>query len=248
MPRKPRAKSENNIYHIILRGINHQQIFLDMEDNFKFLEILRTCKALCGYKIFAYCLMGNHIHLLMQFEDEAVEIAMKRISVRFVYWYNTKYERVGHLFQDRFRSEPIGDDRYFLACLRYIHQNPVKAGISKIDEYPFSSYGTYIGSNKTELIDMDLLYSIIAKEDFVDFSNEYSDTTFLDVDIQKRNVTDEEAVKIILKVSKCKNVTDFQAIDIKEREKCLSLLKKKGLGVRQISRLTGISYYVVQKA
>ena len=107
MPRQARRKSKSGIYHIMLRGINQQQIFEDSEDFEKILQILKDCKAVSEYKLFAYCLMGNHIHLLVQEDKEPIEQVMKRIATRFVYWYNIKYQRVGHLFQDRFKSEPV---------------------------------------------------------------------------------------------------------------------------------------------
>ena len=136
MPRQARKKSESGIYHVMLRGINQQQIFEEPEDFEKFLQILKDCKAISGYKLFAYCLMGNHIHLLIKPEEESLEQAFKRIGGRFVYWYNVKYQRIGHLFQDRFRSEPVETDEYFMTVLRYIHQNPIKAGLCKvIDAY-----------------------------------------------------------------------------------------------------------------
>ena len=122
MPRSARKKSKTGIYHVMLRGINQQQIFEDNEDSEKFLQILKDCKAISEFKLYAYCLMGNHIHLLIHETEEPIEKFMKRIATRFVYWYNIKYQRVGHLFQDRFKSEPVEDDAYFLTVLRYIHQ------------------------------------------------------------------------------------------------------------------------------
>ena len=98
MPRQARKKSESGIYHIMLRGVNGQQIFEEQEDCDKFLQVLKDCKAISGYKVFAYCLMGNHIHILLQEKNEPIEVLMKRIATRFVYWYNIKYQRVGHLF------------------------------------------------------------------------------------------------------------------------------------------------------
>lgn len=77
--------------------------------------------------MFAYCLMSNHIHMLIKAEKEEPDLIMKRIACSYVYWYNSKYYRNGHLFQDRFRSEPVETDEYFLTVLRYIHQNPIKA-------------------------------------------------------------------------------------------------------------------------
>ena len=128
----------------MLRGINGQQIFADNEDYEKLLEILKYCKAISEFEIFAYCLMSNHIHLLLQENKEPIELVMKRIATRFVYWYNIKYQRLGHLFQDRFKSEPVENDEYFLTVVRYIHQNPVKAGIcKKPQDYNYSSYNEF---------------------------------------------------------------------------------------------------------
>ncbi len=198
----------------MMRGVNRQQIFEDQQDNEKFLEILKEYQEISGYKVFAYCLMGNHFHLLMKFEGEPIEQAMKRIGAKYVYWFNTKYGRVGHLFQDRFKSEPIEDDRYFLCCVRYIHQNPVKAKISKINQYPYSSYQVYLKPRKDDFVDTRFLYSLISPEQFIEFNNEIESSTFVDIGSgQTHKITDEEARKIIFKISRCNNVTEFQALD-----------------------------------
>ena len=181
MPRQARKKSNTGIYHIMLRGVNQQQIFEDQEDCDKFLQVLKDCKAISGFKLFAYCLMGNHIHILLQENNEPIELLMKRIATRFVYWYNIKYQRAGHLFQDRFKSEPVEDDAYFLTVLRYIHQNPVKAGICKnISAYENSSYNEFFKSS--DLIDSDFVFGIIAKKDFASFNNEKVFDACLDVE------------------------------------------------------------------
>lgn len=231
----------------MLRGVNQQQIFEDQEDCDKFLQVLKDCKAISGFKLFAYCLMGNHIHILLQEINEPIELLMKRIATRFVYWYNIKYQRAGHLFQDRFKSEPIEDDAYFLTVLRYIHQNPIKAGICKaVEACENSSYNEYF--KNSDLIDSDFVFDIIAKEDFASFNNEKVFDSCLDIeDKPKIKVTDEQAKKIIEKVSKCKNVAEFQALDIKIRDKCLKKLRERGLSIRQISRLTGVSFNIVRK-
>ena len=231
----------------MLRGINQQQIFEDTQDCDKFLQILKDCKAISEFEIYAYCLMGNHIHLLIHETKEPIEQFMKRIATRFVYWYNIKYQRVGHLFQDRFKSEPVEDDAYFLTVFRYIHQNPIKAGIcNKINDYKFSSYNEFF--KDSDLIDTKLVFGMIPKEDFYDFNSETVFVKCLDIEDKPTiKVTDEQAQKIIEKYSKCKNVAEFQALDIKTRDKCLKKFKENGLSIRQISRLTGVSYYVVQK-
>ena len=121
MPRTPREKSPSGIYHIMMRGINRQSIFSDDEDNEKFLTTLSDCKELCGFELYGYCLMGNHVHLLLKEADEDIGQIVKRISSRYVIWFNRKYMRSGHLFQERFKSEAINNDKYFVTILRYIH-------------------------------------------------------------------------------------------------------------------------------
>ena len=191
--------------------------------------------------------MGNHIHILLQETKEPIELLMKRIATRFVYWYNIKYGRVGHLFQDRFKSEPIENDLYLLTVIRYIHQNPVRAGLCKnVSDYEFSSYKGYF--KHSDLIDSDFVFEIIEKETFKHFNNEKAYDICLDVsDETKVKVTDEQAKEIIEKVSKCKNVAEFQTLSISNKDKYLKKLRKKGLSIRQISRLTGVSFNIVRK-
>ncbi len=139
----------------MLRGINRQQIFEDDEDYKKMLQTIADYKDKCSYQIYAYCLMPNHIHLLIKEGKEDLGVAFKRIGASYVYWYNMKYERYGHLFQDRYKSEKVEDDKYLLTVLRYIHQNPIKAGIvEEAIKYKWSSYIEYI-SQKGILTDID---------------------------------------------------------------------------------------------
>lgn len=110
MPRQARKKSDSGIYHIMMRGINRQIIFQDEEDYSKFLQTLERYKEKSGYKIYAYCLMGNHIHLLLKVDIEPLGQLMRRLCGSYVYWYNRKYQRIGYLFQDRFKSEVVEND------------------------------------------------------------------------------------------------------------------------------------------
>ena len=246
MPRHARKKSESGIYHIMLRGINRQVIFEDEEDNLKFLETLKNYKAISEYKIFAYCLMSNHVHLLLKVEKEDIDLIIKRIASSYVYWYNWKYKRNGHLFQDRFKSEPVEDDAYFLTVVRYIHQNPIKAGLCKnIDGYKFSSYNEYV--KNPIMVDTDFCFGIIDKDQFIDFNVEYSQDICLEIEEENFRLTDDEAKEIIHKISKCSTITEFQNLSIDKRDKYLKILRNHGLSIRQISRLTGIGFNIVRK-
>lgn len=248
MPRQARVKSESGIYHIMLRGINAQQIFEDEEDNEKFLEVLKDFKAMSEYKIFAYCLMGNHLHLLIKVGTEDLGKIFKRIGGRYVYWYNYKYLRRGHLFQDRYKSEPVEDDAYFLTVLRYIHQNPVQAGLcSTCVDYQYSSYHDYLKPEANQLTDVDFGLGIINREQFIEFNNQHNDDKCLEVEDNNFRLTDIEAKKIIFNVSNCKNVAEFQKLELGQRDQFIKELKENGLSFRQICRLTGVSFGIVRK-
>ncbi|HHV58950.1 MAG TPA: transposase [Clostridiaceae bacterium] len=248
MPRQARRFSSTGVYHIMLRGINQQQLMEDREDNEKFLEVLSECKLICGYKLYAYCLMGNHIHLLMKVENEPLDKIFKRICGRYVYWYNTKYKRVGHLFQDRFRSEAIEDEEYLLSVLRYIHQNPVEAGLTKnVGEYPYSSYNCYMEPQNNLLVDVDFILTMINRKQLEELHKETSRDICLDVMKRSFYLTDEQAKEIIWKIAKCKNASEFQKIDKKIRNYLIKRLSEEGLTIRQISRLTGVSKGIVER-
>ena len=228
----------------MLRGINRQQIFEDEDDRQHFLDTLENYKDLCGYTIYAYCLMGNHIHLLLREGKENLSLAFKRIAGSYVYWYNWKYHRCGHLFQDRYKSEPVEDDSYFLTVLRYIHQNPVKAKICKnAEDYPYSSMGAYL--TFSALVDTSFAFSIISRDQFIDYHSEENNDDCLEVDDHYR-LTDDEAKAMIIKITKCKTVSDFQLLDINKRNFCIHKLHENGLSIRQISRLTGVSKKIVE--
>jgi len=248
MPRQARKKSESGIYHIMLRGINRQTIFEDSEDSEVFLETIRIYKPQFNCEVHAYCLMNNHVHLLIKIDSEAIQHFMRRLGAKYVYWYNWKYNRVGGLFQDRYKSEPVEDDGYFLTVLRYIHQNPVKAGIcSQVEEYQYSSYHDYVHPKSNQLTDTGFALGMMNKGQFVEFNHEDNDDKCLEMQEITR-LNDNEAKAIIYKISQCQTTSDFQALPEEQRKKYLRSFKSKGLSVRQIERLTEINRGVVLKA
>lgn len=257
MPRQARLKSESGIYHIIMRGINRQSIFKDQEDNHRFLHALQHYKDLSGYKLYAYCLMGNHVHLLIHVDVEPLEQIMRRICGSYVYWYNKKYERIGNLFQDRFKSEAVEDDTYFLTVLRYIHQNPYKAGlVTELEKHKWSSYGVYINleTEKTKLLDPDFTLKIFdgdkkrALQAFIEFHSQVKDDSCLEIE-DSHSISDQEAGEIIKSRFKLKNVADIKKLESKQRNACLRQLKGIfNMSIRQIERLTGINRGIIYRA
>ncbi len=253
MARKPRKKSESDIYHILMRGINRQVIFEDEYDYGRFVQTLEKYKEQSRFDLYAYCLMSNHVHLLLKVGQEPLEQLMRRICGSYVYWYNAKYDRVGYLFQGRFKSEVVEDDSYFLTVLRYIHQNPVKAGIVKnTDQYKWSSMGEYMGEPKLIKTTFALKYFGLepetARERFSEFCSAANDDRCLEAEIKKHR-SDEEARELIRKVCRVESPVDLQGFDKVRRNNYLKELKENHhLSVRQIERLTGINRGVVLKA
>ena len=244
MPRTASEKSESNIYHIMLRGINRQQIFLDDEDRLRFLDVVEKCRKISKFRLHAYCLMGNHIHLLLQTVEEPLEQVMKRIGTRYVVWYNSKYSRTGHLFQDRYKSEPVRQDGYFLTVLRYILNNPVKAGICrKPEDYPYSSAADYFtGGGMT---DTAFAESLIGHDELMEYLRQPSDDECMDDEPPRIN--DKAALEIICDIV---GIAD-PAAALKSVSGCperyIRSLRQAGLSIRQISRLTGLSVGIVRK-
>lgn len=180
MGRQARRLSESGMYHVIFRGVSRQNIFEEESDYEKMAEIITKVKKSMSFEIFAYCFMSNHVHLFLK-EKEMGQISkiMAKILSHYATWYNIKYLRTGILFENRYKSEPVEDVRYFLGLARYIHQNPKKAGITEdIGDYLYSSYNEYVEKeSKFKLADTYLLLDMLSKnkdkaiEEFAEYSN-----------------------------------------------------------------------------
>ena len=246
MPRAARKQSKTNIYHTILQGINRQLIFEEDQDYKKFLDIIADCKRASGFKLYAYCLMGDHAHLLIAVTFEGLEQIFKRIGAKYVHWFNWKYGRAGHLFADRFKSEPVESTEYFLTVIRCIHQNPVKAQLAgSVEDYRWSSYNDYV-RRKSRLTNTSLALKMMLRDRFLKFNNETCSETCLE--ITPPRISDKIALEMIKRVLNCDTVKEFQQLDTQERKFGLARLKQEGLSIRQISRLTRIGKGIVERS
>lgn len=139
MPRKHRLDLPG-YYHIINRGVEKRKIFLDEEDHLKFLDIVEDTKKIYRFKLHAYCLMDNHYHLLMETSENNLSLIMKQINSRYSIYFNRKHNRVGPLWQGRFKSWFVHEDSYLESLVKYIEGNPVRAGITeKTGEFRWAS-------------------------------------------------------------------------------------------------------------
>lgn len=224
MPRTSRVKSKSGTYHIIMRGINRQTLFEDEEDYIRFVQTLERYKEVCGYSLYAYCLMGNHVHLLLKEDKHPLETIMRKICGSYVLWYNKKYDRVGYLFQDRFKSEPVEDEAYFLTAIRYIFQNPLKANlVTEISNYAWTNYVNYMVEDKGAAIDF--VFDIFNKnrekaiKSFIHYINRENNDECLDI-FQRHQITDDDAREII------KNI-----VGLIMELRCKSLIYKRGIHI-----------------
>jgi len=253
MPRIARERSKSGIYHIMLRGANRQEIFHDEEDCTRFLETLERYKKASEIRVHGWCLMGNHVHIVLQEGKEELAVTMKRIGVSFAWYYNWKYKTTGHLFQDRYKSEKIEDDKYLTTVVRYIHQNPVNAGIVKRPgDWKWSSCQGYYGNGcyPPYLLDSELILGIFCgnRSSFKEYNETGNEDKVLD-DTENGRLTDEEARAEIKKVIKGYEIAEIKSLPRSERDKIVARAKGvEGITQRQVSRILGISLSLINRA
>ena len=146
MPRQARVIVPGLPHHIVQRGHNKQPVFIEDRDFQYYLDNLQEWKHTLGLEVFSYCLMTNHVHLVVKATDEltAIPQLMKRLAGRQTRFVNKLEQRTGSLWEGRYKISPIDTDHYLLSCCRYVELNPVKAGmVDAAEHYPWSSYAAY---------------------------------------------------------------------------------------------------------
>jgi len=260
MTRPLRTNSGTGIYHVMLRGINKQIIFESPLDYGKFLNLLyqmvypidesrKPMPPKCI--IYAYCLMPNHVHLLIQEKNQNLSNIIKQIAAAYALYFNKKYERCGHLFQDRFKSESVADAAYFFTLLRYIHQNPVAGGLcEKVDDYEWSSWREYIGISlkRPAICCVSAVLRRMPLEELAGLVNDPLPKTvrILDFDKSKYTVTDQDISEFIINNYGLHQPSDLQLYDKVSRNDILKSARDFGASIRQLARLTGISVGIIR--
>ncbi|MGE4589039.1 MAG: transposase [Acidaminococcaceae bacterium] len=245
MSRQNREKSISGFYHVMVRGINKNDLFLEDEDKKYFLHVLADKKEQCGFLLPAYCLMDNHVHMLIKEQTIELPDIMKRVNVSYAGYFNRKYDRVGPLFQGRYRSEDVEDERYLLAVARYIHKNPMKAGMVSAPElYKWSSYSEYINIDRqNKLADTGMILEMFGcesgnvSEEFKNFMVKEDQSDFLDVKNKNDYLRMGKDIWMHLMV-----------LDMPEKDKVKLLKEKTNLSLRALAEITGINKNKIQRA
>ena len=245
MARLPRINSSIGMNHIILRGVNKKSIFLDDSDRRKFLKCLLIAHEKSDFILHAYCLMDNHVHMLIQANTEPLGETVKRFAVSYAAYFNRKYDRVGHLFQDRFRSVPVETEDSYLRVVRYILQNPVKAGVcSHVADYRWSSYHS-LGKDDG-FTDSRLVNKIADAKYIRQFMNSIADDAEMDI-IEKTPVTDSDVVDIMRELCGLDTIEEFLNLDEIIQAEYIQRMVNRGCRINQIRRVFEISEYRMRK-
>lgn len=262
MPRLPREASSSGIYHVMLRGVNRQDIFESDKDYLKFLYLMQReafpkdeegSPMSPNLVIYAYCLMPNHVHLLVKEQNNGISDPIKSISISYAHYFNVKYDRAGHLFQDRFRSETVNDMEYFTTLIRYIHQNPVASAlVGKVKDYQWSSWCEY-DSRLRCYVPVCSTNPVFEKYSFDVLEELVNDPLpktqrILDIDRKTNGILDDDEVRDFIQlVCHIQTIADVQQMPRNRRNEVLKMVLEYGASVRQLSRVTGVSRGVIGK-
>lgn len=264
MPRVSRKLSRSKVYHVMIRGNERKKIFIDDEDRERFIGTIREKNKERKFLVYAFCLMDNHIHLLINEEHDQIPKIMQRIGVSYAYYFNKKYKRTGHLFQDRFKSEAIENERYLLAALKYIHNNPVKANmVENPAQFRWSSYNAYVSKHNTNygIIERNAILSMLSDDEeqaiklFIMYSNELDDVKLIDLQEEDRldkSILNETDARLYVAEFINKHVQQGDIEHLMEKreirnELILDLKANSTLSIREIARILGIDRNIVQR-
>lgn len=237
MSRQSRKELVSNFVHIMAQGINKEYIFEDDCSKKKYLKIIQS--KICDYKIqlLSYCVMDNHVHLVAYYENiDDLSTFMKRINTAYAKGYNEHKGRVGYVFRDRYKTEQILDFHHLYACVNYVHNNPVKAGIVvKPEQYVFSSYKDYLSD---EFILNSKLFQIL------DLSiNDFKEIFINSKDLYIHKYPEISSQEIVDNYLKSKEVESLnELVSIKQKRELIQEIREKtNLKYQEISRLLNMS-------
>lgn len=241
MSRRARQLSGSGIYHVMLRGVNRDVIFLEDEDRERFLFALGAARDSSECKVLAYCLMDNHAHLVLRAGIEPIGCTVRRLGVRYAGWFNRKYDRVGHLFQDRFKSVPVDDDAHLVVLLRYVWNNPIEAGLAvHPGEYRWSSRRFFGGSSN--LVDSDELDRLLPVDPLADRTGVVL-TPWEDPGKRgpRARYSDEQAAGFLEQACGADRPESFLLLDAATQRLAIRTLRTRSVPFAQLAKLTGMS-------
>jgi putative transposase len=252
LSRKTRIHYEGALYHIIVRGNNRAHIFKNSENKQEYLNIVKRYKRKYNFKIYSYCILDNHAHLLVEVGEIPLSKIMQGIQQVYTWHYHNKNGTTGHIFEQRYKAFLCNKDSYLLSLIRYIHKNPVQAQLQESLDYPFSSHAEYCGNPR--VVDVDFPLSLFSKNrsnailQYLSFMEENESTKITEMvleDSEKSNflksqkneisLDKEKLVEIIQKITN----TSFDSIKGNRKTKRLSDIRK--LSINFLYKFTSLN-------
>ena len=184
MARKPRIEYPGAFYHVMCRGNNGEYVLT--EEKPEYARLIEKYKERYRFRIYAYCIMDNHVHLLLETGDIPLSKIMQGIQQSFTQYFNKKYNRTGHVFQQRYKAQLCDKERYLWQLIKYIHYNPVEAGLRQGLDYKWSSHKNYVTGRNDTLVEVSYILSMLsenpeaAQKQYRDFMNIELDTTSIE--------------------------------------------------------------------
>ncbi len=244
MSRQARRISQTGYYHVIMRGNNKNHIFEEKDSKAYFLKSLRKVEDEGLLAVAGWCIMSNHVHLVIKSEPDDLASAFKSLNIKFAMYYNRKYQMVGHVFQDRFKSEVVETDEYLVNVIRYVHNNPVKAKIVDNPEmYEWSSYKDYSFGRISEGMNFSWTLFSQSPKTFSIFHQIEDPNEYLEIKEDLEKYRKQKVQEIIDDICETKDIEDD---DIYNNDDALSeivasLKSDSSLSRRQMAKLLGVT-------
>lgn len=251
MPRHPRETSQSGIYHITSRGSGRRILFEDDIDKHRYLTKLRDLSRKRDIKLLAWCLMDNHVHLIVECDKDSLSEMMRQLNTSYASWFNGRHAHIGAVFQGRFSSTPIESDAHLLEAVRYIHLNPKDLGISNPLAYRWSSYASYLGERSDaglchkERV-MKAFGSVKKLAEFHDIG--IDEAELVEFTPERPRLSGAEARRIAVRLFGESFSDAIAQASRSDRDASLSRLYQAGLSIRQIERLTGVGSSAIYRA
>lgn len=239
MPRMARQKVYDAIYHVMAKSISEVDLFKDNEDKLMYLSKVKKYQKLYKFRIYGYCLMNNHLHLLIDANGSDISRVMHSINFSYAQYFNRRHKRHGHLFQDRFKSKIIKDDRYLVAVSAYIHNNPTDISQYEVcpEKYEFSSLSVYmkLRQDPYELVEDGFVKSLFgnnpksARENYIKFVYKCNDKALKEeLEFENEGTEYRSARRILVRNFRSEDIIGFMAskMNIPKRALCMKGSRK----------------------
>ena len=221
--------------HVIVQGVNKEYIFYKDDYIKKYMDIIKENKPKYNFTIMAYCMMNNHAHFLIYTEDiKDFGKFMHKINLLYAQFYNREEKRCGILFRNRYVAEPIYERKYLINCIKYIHNNPLKAKIvSSCEDYKYSSYKDYI--HNKEITKSKIIKEIFGSNcNFLELFNKTDNINFIDIDKENMEEENEYIMSCIKKFQKNNNKEIYDIFSSRETLKNLIYFLNSNYGIKYV--------------